>query len=292
MGWRWSLWEILWLSAPIWLLLFTSLPETSPQNILLRRAKRLRALTGNSRLQAQSEIDQANMSVNAVVVEALWRPIQLILLDPAIAFTAAYTALIYGIFYSFFEAFPIVYISGYGFTLGEMGLTFLSITVGVIVALAAYWSYIYWIVEPEIKTEGLGAPERKLIPALFVSFLLPIGLFIFAWTSRPDIHWIVNTIGVAIFTIGVFLIIQCIFLYLPLSYPQYAASLFAGNDLARSVVAFAAILFSYPLFHNLGVDVGVSLLAAFTVVCIAGVFVLYFFGDRLRARSRFAAKQA
>jgi DHA1 family multidrug resistance protein-like MFS transporter len=289
-NWRWSLWEMLWMNGPIFLVLFFFLPETSSANILLRRAQRLRRLTGNPLLKSQSEIDQASLSPRAIAVEALWRPFQLMLLDPSIAFTAVYTAIIYGIFYSFFEAFPLVYNEMYGFNLGELGLTFLSVTVGVVIAITWYWWYIYAIVEPEIRANGLGKPENRLKPALFVTFLVPIGLFIFGWTAREDIHWIVSCIGIVITTIGIFLIIQCIFLYLPLSYPQYAASLFAGNDFARSALAAGAIHFSYPLFHNLGVDKGVSLLGGLTVGCSVGVFVLFFMGEKLRAKSRFAAK--
>ena len=106
-NWRWSLWEMLWMNGPIFLSLFFLLPETSSANILLRRAKRLRKLTGDDRLKSQSEIDQANLTPRDIAVEALWRPFQLMLLDPSIAFTAVYTAIIYGIFYSFFEAFPL-----------------------------------------------------------------------------------------------------------------------------------------------------------------------------------------
>ncbi|KAF2029004.1 benomyl/methotrexate resistance protein [Setomelanomma holmii] len=289
-NWRWSLWEMLWMNGPIFLSLFFFLPETSSANILLRRAQRLRKLTGDERLRSQSEIDQKNLTPRAIAIEALWRPFQLMLLDPSIAFTAVYTAIVYGIFYSFFEAFPLVYNELYGFNLGELGLTFLSVTVGVVIAITWYWWYIYTIVEPSIRAHGLGSPERRLIPALFVTFLVPIGLFIFAWTSRSDVHWIASCIGIVITTIGIFLIIQCIFLYLPLVYPQYAASLFAGNDFSRSALATGAIHFSYPLFHNLGVDRGVSLLAGLTVGCSVGVYVLFFFGERLRAKSRFAAK--
>ncbi|KAI9661747.1 MAG: hypothetical protein M1821_008986 [Bathelium mastoideum] len=289
-NWRWSLWEMLWLAGPIWILLFLFLPETSGPNILLHRARRLRALTGDDRLKSQSEIDQANLHPRQVALEALWRPIGLMLLDPAIAFTAVYIALLYGIYYSFFEAFPLVYVDIYGFNLGQMGLTFLSITVAVLISIASYWSYIYWRVEPDIRANGLGAPERRLIPALFAAWLCPAGLFIYAWTSRADVHWIVSVVGVGIFTVGIFILIQCIFLYLPFVYPQYAASLFAGNDLARSTLAAGAVLFSGPLFGNLGIGPGVSLLAAFTAACIAGVFVLFYYGDKLRARSRFAAK--
>lgn len=289
-NWRWSQWEMLWMNGPLFLVLFFFLPETSSSNILLRRAQRLRKLTGNPNLKAQSEIDQANLTPSAIATEALWRPFELMLLDPSIAFTAVYTAIIYGIFYSFFEAFPIVYIETYGFNLGEMGLTFLSVTIGVTLSLAWYWYYIHRIVNPSIRAHGLGAPERRLIPALVVTFFVPVGLFIFGWTAREDVHWIVSCIGIVITTIGIFLIIQCIFLYLPLSYPQYAASLFAGNDFTRSALAAGSIHFSYPMFHNLGVDKGVTLLAGLTVGCSAGVYVLYFFGEKLRAKSRFAAK--
>jgi DHA1 family multidrug resistance protein-like MFS transporter len=289
-NWRWSLWEMLWMNGPIFLSLFFFLPETSSANILLRRAQRLRKLTGDNQLKSQSEIDQAKMTPRDVVIDALWRPFQLMLLDPSIAFTAVYTAIIYGIFYSFFEAFPLVYEGMYGFNLGELGLTFLSVTIGVVLSLAWYWWYIYYVVEPSIRAHGLGAPERRLIPALFVTFFVPVGLFIFGWSARSDVHWIVSCIGIVITTIGIFLIIQCIFLYLPLSYPQYAASLFAGNDFTRSALASGAIHFSYPLFTNLGVDRGISLLGGLTVGCSIGVYVLFFFGEKLRANSRFAAK--
>ncbi|KAF2273859.1 benomyl/methotrexate resistance protein [Westerdykella ornata] len=289
-NWRWSMWEMLWMNGPVFLLMFSFLPETSSANILLRRAQRLRALTGNDKLKSQSEIDQASLTARDITIEALVRPFQLVFLDPAIAFTAIYTALMYGIFYSFFEAFPMVYIAMYGFNLGEMGLTFLSVTVGVILSLAWYWYYIHHYVEPSILANGLGAPEGRLRPALFVTFFIPIGLFLFGWTANPKIHWIVSCIGIVITTIGIFLIFQCIFLYLPLVYPQYAASLFAGNDFFRSSLAAAAIHFSYPMFHNLGVGRAISLLAGLTVACSAGTFGLYLGGAKLRARSRFAAR--
>jgi hypothetical protein len=48
--------------------------------------------------------------------------------------------------------------------------------------------------------------------------------------------------------------------YVPLSYPRYAASLFADNDLARSSMAAGCILFARPLFISLGVAKGVSVL--------------------------------
>lgn len=196
-NWRWSLWEMLWLSGPVFLMMLLFLPETSTSNILLRRAQRLRKLTGNPHLKAQSEIDQANMRPREIAYEALVRPLQLIVMDPAIGFTAGYVALSYAIYYSFFEAFPLVYIEKYHFNLGEMGLAFTAIIVGAVLSIVCYYAYLYYVMEPDIRENGLGAPEKRLIPALAASFLLPIGLFIFAWTGDASVHvhWIVSIIG-------------------------------------------------------------------------------------------------
>lgn len=84
MGWHWFAWELLWLSAPICLMMFFFLPETSSPNILLRRANRLRKSDGRANLKSQSEIDQADMSVKEVAVEALIKPWQINALDPAV----------------------------------------------------------------------------------------------------------------------------------------------------------------------------------------------------------------
>jgi DHA1 family multidrug resistance protein-like MFS transporter len=128
-------------------------------------------------------------------------------------FTSVYVALIYGIYYSFFEVFPIVYgPGGYGMNLGQIGLVFLCILVAVLIAIPFYWLYLYWISNPEIMNKGLPPPERRLIPAMHTLTLAPIGLFIFAWTgNRPDrLPWIAPTIGISVFTIGIFLRVQCL----------------------------------------------------------------------------------
>ena len=90
--------------------------------------------------------------------------------------------------------------------------------------------------------------------------------------------------------IGCYTVIQALFLYLPFTYPQFAASLFAANDFARSSFAAACILFAGPMFRSLGVDKGVTLLGGLTVGCVGGIYALYWYGAKLRARSRFAVK--
>lgn len=100
----------------------------------------------------------------------------------------------------------------------------------------------------------------------------------------------VPTFGAGLSIGGIYLMLQGIFLYLPFTYPQYSASLFAANDFARSTLAAGAVLFARPLFEGLGVDGGVGLLAGLTVLCVGGIYILFFFGEGMRKRSKFAAK--
>ena len=287
-GWRWSLWEILWIAGPVFILMFLLMPETSSPNILLRRAKRLRQITGDHRLKSQSEIDQAGLKPSRIAIDALIKPMEITIKDPAIAFVNLYTALVYGIYYSFFEVFPLVYPVYYGFSPGIIGVVFTCILVSCLLGIAIYCIYLAYYLIPDILKNGLRAQEHRLVPALIGSFGPPIGLFIFAWTARPNFPWIASVIGITIYGSSVFIVMQCIFVYVPLSYPQYAASLFAGNDFFRSALACGSIMFARPLFINLGVDKGTTLLACLSTLGVVGIFVLYWYGAKLRARSKFA----
>lgn len=287
-GWRWPLWEIVWMASPALLFLLTLMPETSGPNILLNRAKRLRKLTGDNRLQSQSEIDQRAISTGEMVKATLIRPIEIMMKDPAIFFVNVYTGYFYGVFYTFFEVFPLVFPVFYGMNLGETGITFLACFIGVTIGLLGYFAYLYFYMVPDNLKNGLREQERRLVPAIIGSFLLPIGLFIFAWTARSSIHWIVPLIGLGIFVIGHFWVMQSLFIYIPFSYPKYAASLFAGNSIWRSGVACGSVIFARPLFINLGVAWGTTLLACLSVAGIFGTIGIYVFGKKLRAKSKFA----
>lgn len=65
-GWRWPIWELLWVSGFTLVLLFFFLPETYAPNILARRARRLRRITEdpNHRSQAEIELENVTAKVN------------------------------------------------------------------------------------------------------------------------------------------------------------------------------------------------------------------------------------
>lgn len=225
----------MWLSGFTLCLLIVFLPETSPSNILYRRARRLRKLTGNDKFVTEGELASKEMSGKDIALMTLVRPFTLSLLEPICLCLNMYIALIYGLLYIWFESFPIVFIEIYGFTLGTEGLAFLGILIGVFIILPPFVWYQHKYIEPKFDENGEITPEWRLPPSFFGAFCIPICLFWFGWSSRPDIHWIMPIIGSAWFSFGAFLLFNSVLNYLSDAYPEYAASVLAGNDFFRSM---------------------------------------------------------
>lgn len=166
-----------------------TLPETSSDTILLKRARRLRKLTGRHDLASQSEIRQKEKTARQIAFDALIKPWEINALDPAVLFTTVYMALTYGIYYSFFESFPLVFRDLYGFGLGEIGLAFLSILTGLAVAVILLLLYIRFISPRRLAKLDPVPPEARIWPGLWATFLIPVGLFLYGELTHPYPRW-------------------------------------------------------------------------------------------------------
>lgn len=98
------------------------------------------------------------------------------------------------------------------------------------------------------------APEARLVGCAAGAVLLPIGLFWFAWTSSPNVHWIVPIIASVPFGTGFLLIFTGIQLYLIDAYALFAASALASNAVLRAVFGAVFPLFSNELYERLGLN--------------------------------------
>nr|POE58710.1 caffeine resistance protein 5 [Quercus suber] len=282
--WTWPIWELMFLSAFCLISIFFLLPETSANNILYRRARRLRKITGDDKIKAESEIIGESMTAKDIVLMSLVRPFTLNFTEPMVFLLNLYIALIYGLLYVWFESFAIVFVQTYGFSLGLEGLSFLGILVGAFVVIPPYFYYLYYYLEPQFDENGNVQPEQRLVPCFVGAFCIPICLFWFGWSSRASVHWIVPIIGSSFFSIGAFLLFNSILNYLPDAYPEYAASVLAGNDLMRSSFGAGFPLFANAMYTNLGTAWASSTLAFISVAFIPIPFVLYKYGETLLSR--------
>ncbi|XXH04415.1 hypothetical protein Hte_010829 [Hypoxylon texense] len=139
---------------------------------------------------------------------------------------------------------------------------------------------------------GHAPPEARLPPALIGSVLLPIGLFWFAWTNGPNIHWIVCIIASAFFAAGLVLVFLSLMNYLIDSYVIYAASVLAANSVLRSLFGAAFPLFTTAMYENLGIHWASSIPAFLALACLPFPFLFYKYGRAIRMKCKFAAEAA
>ena len=273
-GWRWTIWELMWLSGFALVLLVLFLPETSSANVLYRRARRLRKLTGRHNLMSEPEIESGGMTARDMAMMILVRPFTLNFLEPMVFLLNLYIALIYGLLYVWFESFSIVFVGLYHFNLGQQGLAYIGILVGALITIPPFYLWLYKYLEPRFDENGNVSPEARLPPACVGGFFIPICLFWFGWSARPDIHWIMPIVGSGFFSVGAFLLFNSVLNYLPDAYPAYAASVLAGNDLFRSAFGAGFPLFARAMYNNLGTNWASSTLAFLSIVFIPIPFVL------------------
>lgn len=159
-------------------------------------------------------------------------------------------------------------------------------------------------------TTGIPPPEARLAPAKLGCFLTPIGLFIFAFTSYPNVPWIGAVIGSALFGMGCYYLFFSIFIYTTINWRPVAASAMGANSTVRCIMAAAFPLFAIQMIHRLSSPGAAAFLAGLNclLVCIMlfirGLsmmltlisytqvpvpFILTRYGPRIRARSRYTS---
>lgn len=208
-------------------------------------------------------------------------------LTPLSIFWNIYIAIIYGILYLCFVAYPIVFRDIRGWQLGISGLAFLGIGIGVVLTIACE-PFIRRLINSHAKDPETGKPY----PEAMVSFvcicaaMIPVGELWFAWTCSPaSIHWIVPLLAGIPFgagNTGVFIYASN---YLTQSYGMYAASALAGNSVIRSILGGVLPLAGAPMYASLGPNWAGTLLGVLEVVIVPIPFVFYKYGHKIRIKS-------
>lgn len=200
-------------------------------------------------------------------------------------------AIIYGTVYMFMGAMPIVYNEYRGWSEGIGGLAFMGIAVGIILGL------VYAIYDNngrymKLLLSKTATAESRLPPAIVGAIALPVGMFAFAWTNYPSIHWSVSIILSAPFGLGCVLVILPIINYLIDSYTIYAASVLAAAAIFRSIVGAVFPLFTTQMYNNLGIHWATSVPAFLTLACVPFPFIMYRYGGALRMKCKYAFEAA
>ncbi|KAK4034418.1 major facilitator superfamily domain-containing protein [Parachaetomium inaequale] len=290
-NWRWTHYVLLIWAGVLLATIALFVPETYHPVLLKNKAQRLRKTTGDDRWRAP--IEKSTKSVAKTVAYSLLRPFQILVFEPMVLILNVYTAVLLGLLYLFFGAFPLIFRTNHGFNLWQVGLTFMGLLVSMTIACLStpYWTRLrHAMVAKRLKETGVlkDEPEDQLPPVIFGAPLITGGLFWFGFTTYPGIHWIVPIIGSGVFGLGMSLAFTGVFTFLVDAYPRYAASALASNALIRCSFAAAFPLFGIQMYEALGFQWATGLVAFVTLALMPFPYIFFRYGKRIRARSRYA----
>uniref|UniRef100_A0A060T8D4 ARAD1D02772p n=1 Tax=Blastobotrys adeninivorans TaxID=409370 RepID=A0A060T8D4_BLAAD len=289
LGWRWTLYLVGIMAALVLVLNVLFYEETYHPVILVSKAKELRRRTGNWGIYAPQET--VELDLGELVVNNLTRPLKMLLMEPIILLITIYTAFMYGILYLLLEAYPVVFAEGYKMKGGIEGLPYLGVAIGEMLSgVAGVFLFEPMYLRAMDRNGGKIIPEYRLPGAMVGGVIFPIGALWFTWSGNyPDkVHWIVPTIS-GIFTgFGLMSIFLSCINYIVDSYLVFAASALAANTFLRSGAGAVFPLFAVQMFHNLGTNWAGTLIGCLAIVLAPVPFVFFFFGKKIRTKSKYA----
>ncbi|KAF2836718.1 MFS general substrate transporter [Patellaria atrata CBS 101060] len=286
LGWRWTEYLTAILGFSFWVFGFALVPESYAPVLLQQRARRIRFATKNWAVHAKA--DEAELDISSLMHKYLLRPFAMLVFEPILLLITLYMALIYGILYLFFLAYPIAFQESRGWNGGVGALPFLGITVGVIAGCLIIAHTTKTRFARKLQETGRVVPEERLIPMIIGGFLMPAGMFWFAWTSSPHISWVPQVLAGIPIGAGILMIFLQGLNYIIDVYLMHANSAIAGNTFVRSFVAAGFPLFATAMYHTLGVDWATSLLGFLTAALFPVPILFYIFGERIRKLSKYS----
>jgi hypothetical protein len=205
-----------------------------------------------------------------------------------------YQAFVYGILYIVFSSYPIIFREQRHWKLGLSSLPFLGMMVGVFMGSAMIVTRTVFAQQASLKKmaedpSGVAqtpAPELRLPLMMVGSVLLPIGLFIFGWTSAPHIPVVGMIIGSLFIGAGLLCIFVTAMTYILDVYSHIANSALGANTIVRSFFAAGFPLFASYMYNGLGVAWASSVLGFISVAMIPIPILFYKYGPRIRALSK------
>ncbi|GAA5887480.1 hypothetical protein JCM6882_001423 [Rhodosporidiobolus microsporus] len=294
---KWCDWVTAIWGALVLVTTFLILPETFAPEILKLKASALRAKTGNPAYKTALEKLREKVPFHVHFVDALRRPFAMLVLEPIVLFFSLYMSVVYIVLFGDLVAYTYVFQQPYHLSDGVLGLTFLSICIGLLVCGAfiplMYKSHKAAVAKAQLEGRPV-QPEQHLKIAMVGTWLVPISLFWGAWTSwshPSSMIWSVLASQV-LFGTGILSVFIASYQYIIDAYLSTAASALAVLTFVRYPISGGAVLFTGPMYKNLGRHWALSLLGFLSIAMSAIPFVFFFYGPRIRSWSRYTPKVA
>jgi MFS transporter, DHA1 family, multidrug resistance protein len=274
-GWRWTIWEFMWLSSAALVLLFFFYPETSASNILYWRTHCLCKAAENSSIVSASEIGLATMSAGDLAVDILVTHSHST--PRSRSYSLSLSTLALSTRFSTSGSNPSRLFSSVS-TSGESscsGYPSSACSSACSLVCPSQSSVLYSSLSVSSGLDGHHARVYTGSCPLLVQACSASPHYYYSWVSPRSVIFPSET------NVSFPLRQNAMLSHLADAYPSYAASVLAGNDFIRSMFGAGFLLFARAMYINLGVGWASTLLALLSCAFV----LLYKYGEHIRMAS-------
>ncbi|KAI1763715.1 MFS general substrate transporter [Hypoxylon sp. FL1150] len=308
-AWQWCIWIQVIFGFFVQALHFFLVKETRATVIMDRVAKGRRESGQNPYLFGPNEMSEEKRITAAEVAQIWMRPFYMFLTEPIVLSLSLLSGFSDALIFMMVQCFTFVYYQ-WEFKSIQVGLTFLPIGLGYLIGAAIFYFFIKRNIRVRERNPASehAQYESRLKPLLYLGLLLPIGLFMFAFTSawsKIPIHWIYTMMASCMIGISNYAIYMATIDYVLRAYGPYSASATGGNGFARDFLAGILTPYAVPMYvlysHLMSLELLYEKMSVFSasilLTCVAtalygAVILVYWRGPWLRRRSKFALNLA
>ncbi|CAG8317227.1 unnamed protein product [Penicillium salamii] len=267
-------------SAALGVFLF---PETYPPVLL---EKKLRRLQLQSATPMSPVSQKGNIRISTLLLQFLGRPLRLFTTQPILVLLTIYQSFIYGVLFLFYQSYPISFGEDRGWKGGLVSLPLIGVVIGVLIGTVGVFVFNETYFRHHCYSPaGEFIPESRLPLMILGGSLIPAGMFWFAWTSNPHVPWPSQVCASLLIGCGMYLLFLQCFTYIVDCYTSVANSAMGVNGAMRSVFGAAFPLFARPMFHGLGVNWVMTVIAFISLALVPVPICFWYLGARVRSWS-------
>ncbi|KAB8542139.1 hypothetical protein FH972_025602 [Carpinus fangiana] len=264
-SWRWVEWTTLIFAALVTGAIALFVPETYPPVLAGWKAAHLRRITDDARYRSEEEVNQKSFRDRLLI--SIYRPFRMFFCEIMVLLFTLYMSVVYIVLFTFLTGYTFIYGDIYGFSQGQVGLCFIGMNVGFLIALAACYP-IYLSFKRQVDLAG-GKP-------------LPAEERLCYWSC------LVASVAFGFSVQGIFI---SSYQYLIDSFEGFAASALVAMTFMRYVAAGGMVVVSTPMYKNLGVHWTLTILGCISLLMVPIPYAFYFLGGK-KERKESNSKEA
>ncbi|KAF9735529.1 major facilitator superfamily transporter [Paraphaeosphaeria minitans] len=291
LSWRWNFYIQLIFGVVVQLVHFLTVPETRSTVMLDRKAKEMRKHDSVNVYGPNGSKSLRQRLSWKEIRKTMWRPYHMLLFEPIVLFLSLLSGFSDALIFSFLESYGIVF-GQWNFDAVQFSLAMFALLIGYCVAYFSFFPVIRHHNKIRKSGDSTLTPESRLWWLLFLAPLLPIGLFGSAFVvTGPPLPWIAPLIFAVIIGTANMAIYYATIDYMVAAYGgKYAASATGGNGFSRDLLAGLCAFYTGPMYKSLGTQNSTFLLFGVSFLVCIPVYIFYWKGPQVRARSKWAEK--